>query len=182
MAPIIFAVPTSRLSVGISVTNEPTITTTDATHAVDYERSIDSTGLQFRYVPRCNEDEDDNCPPRSSSSSRSSSTSAPPGPTNSGNLAAAHDSHSAVAMVSLATVLGIVLFSIAAFLVWRRLRLHSTSVPGGYSRAGRPLRTRSPVTIRENRHVRDTPPAVPAREVQDPPRRPLEAPPPAYTK
>ncbi|KAJ7663207.1 hypothetical protein DFH06DRAFT_345779 [Mycena polygramma] len=45
MAPIVFVAPPS-LSVGIA--NKLTIITTDAMHALDYERSIDQTGPHFR--------------------------------------------------------------------------------------------------------------------------------------
>lgn len=101
------------------------------------------------------------------------------------------DSHSAVVIMALGAVLGIILLTIATFFLWRygccrytRNQLHRR--PHHPPRSEPPIDSMmpSPILIAHDRRaecaIAEQPPAVPAREVQDPPRPALEAPPPAY--
>ncbi|KAJ6538116.1 hypothetical protein B0H19DRAFT_1382666 [Mycena capillaripes] len=138
-----------------------------------------------RYVLRCDEEEED-CPPRSSHSST------PTGIPSIGG--ATPHSHSAVVTMALAAVLALILFTIASFFMWRyggfryvRRRLQPRPLHPPRSDTaigGEILRWPPPTLVAGSRRAEcafaEQPPAVPPREVQDPPRPPFEAPPPAY--
>jgi hypothetical protein len=123
------------------------------------------------------------------SSLSSKSTNVLPGPTQSDAFASVRSAQGpnfAAITIALMTVLGFILLTIAAFFLWRHRRgvqRRSPQAQLSVSVIEPEMRMRPPIlTLGTGRLDPDIeePPAVPAREAQDPPRPASEAPPPPY--